>query len=253
MRKALLIAFVAGGALSAQGPHGGRTEFGGPPMGIAGTRGMVHNAAITGMPFSAVQVTSHVYTMAGGNTIQWQEQTNLFRDSQGRMRAETTRTQVNGQDGRTTVTITDPVAQVVRRLNPQNKTATEAAMRQPQFRPGASNVSRQRIGGSAGVLREDLGTQTVNGVAAAGTRVTRTILAGAIGNTQAIPVVRETWVAADLQVPVLIKTSDPRFGTTVAQLTNIVRSEPDGSLFQIPADYTLTARHGGGTRAPQEQ
>ena len=33
--------------------------------------------------------------------------------------------------------------------------------------------------------------------------------------------------------------TDPRFGTTTYQLTNIVQGEPASTLFQIPADYTL--------------
>jgi hypothetical protein len=54
-------------------------------------------------------------------------------------------------------------------------------------------------------------------------------------------IVREAWVSIDLKVPLLIKSSDPRFGSTVMQLTNIVRAEPDAALFQVPANYTVTA------------
>jgi hypothetical protein len=35
------------------------------------------------------------------------------------------------------------------------------------------------------------------------------------------------------------KTTDPRVGETVYRLTNIQRSEPDQSLFQIPVDYSV--------------
>jgi hypothetical protein len=38
---------------------------------------------------------------------------------------------------------------------------------------------------------------------------------------------------------VMIKRSDPRTGDNVFQLTNIVRAEPDASLFQVPPDYTM--------------
>jgi hypothetical protein len=88
---------------------------------------------------------------------------------------------------------------------------------------------------------------------AAGTRLTRTIPAGAMGNSQPIQTVRETWVSSDLNVPVMIKTSDPRFGTTVTQLTNVVRSEPDAALFQTPADYTVSKGHGPRMGAPLAQ
>src|SRR5262249_25622544 len=93
-----------------------------------------------------------------------------------------------------------------------------------------------------------------NGIAATGTRTTRTIPVGAIGNTQAIQVVREVWTSQDLKVPVMIKSSDPRFGDTTMQLTNIQQTNPDPSLFQVPANYTVQSfsdrRQGGHTRPP---
>jgi hypothetical protein len=63
-----------------------------------------------------------------------------------------------------------------------------------------------------------------------------------MGNQQPIRIVREAWVSTDLKIPVLIKTTDPRFGTTTMQLTEIVRAEPDASLFQVPAGYKVTSR-----------
>ena len=90
--------------------------------------------------------------------------------------------------------------------------------------------------------QEELGTQTINGLAATGKRTTRTIPAGAFGNAQPIQIVREVWVSTDLKVPLTIKSSDPRFGTTVTQLTNVVQGEPDAALFQVPAGYTVTQR-----------
>ena len=96
-------------------------------------------------------------------------------------------------------------------------------------------------------VREELGTQTVEGVAATGTRTTTTIAAGAIGNLQPIKVVSEQWFSTDLQVLVLTKHSDPRSGDTTYRLVNIVRAEPDRSLFTVPPDYTIK---GSGIRQP---
>jgi len=258
MRKAVVVALLAVGALLAQGPRGGRMGFGGFGPEMAGM--LMHGAPVTGAPFSAVQVTTRQQTLANGNVIERQEQTNVFRDSQGRVREETTWGSP-GQGNRTMVTISDPVAQVVRRLNPESKTASEMAMRpRPAGGAGAQIAGGQRFGGrsasaasSANVIKEDLGAQTLNGLAATGTRVTRTIPAGAMGNAQPIQVVREIWVSSDLNVPVTIKTSDPRFGTTLTQLTNIARAEPDPSLFQVPADYTVTKGRGTRMGVPQAQ
>jgi hypothetical protein len=48
-------------------------------------------------------------------------------------------------------------------------------------------------------------------------------------------------------VLVLTKHSDPRSGETTYRLLNIVRAEPDRSLFTVPPDYTIK---GSGIREP---
>ena len=79
----------------------------------------------------------------------------------------------------------------------------------------------------------------IEGVEAEGTRVTITIPAGEIGNTLPIEVIDETWHSSELQLVVMSKHRDPRSGETTYRLTNLSRSEPDRSLFEVPADYTV--------------
>ena len=86
---------------------------------------------------------------------------------------------------------------------------------------------------------EDLGAVNQNGVMAQGVRSTILIPAGQIGNDRDIHVVNERWYSADLQMAVKSSNSDPRFGVTTYQLTDIVRSAPDPALFQIPAGFTV--------------
>jgi len=93
--------------------------------------------------------------------------------------------------------------------------------------------------GEAEANQESLGTQAIEGVMAEGTRITLTIPAGKIGNERPIVSVNERWFSPELQTVVLTKNSDPRMGETTYRLTNINRSEPDPSLFQVPADYTI--------------
>jgi hypothetical protein len=87
--------------------------------------------------------------------------------------------------------------------------------------------------------KESLGTQMMEGVNARGDRRTSTIETGAIGNDRPIQIVSERWYSPDLQVDVMTRHSDPRMGEEITRLANINRSEPDPSLFQVPASYQL--------------
>jgi hypothetical protein len=86
---------------------------------------------------------------------------------------------------------------------------------------------------------EQLGAQNIEGVNAEGTRTVTTIPAGAIGNERPIEMVYEKWYSNELQLVVMSKHSDPRFGEQTYRLTNIVRSEPDSSLFTLPMGYKV--------------
>ena len=101
---------------------------------------------------------------------------------------------------------------------------------------------RSNVPGDSETTSEDLGQQVIEGVLATGQRTTTVIPAGAIGNVQPIKVVSEQWTSPDLKVLVLTKHSDPRNGDTTYRLSNIVRAEPDRSLFAVPPDYTVKER-----------
>jgi hypothetical protein len=87
---------------------------------------------------------------------------------------------------------------------------------------------------------EDLGSQSMQGVTVTGARTTRTIPKGQIVNDAPISIVTEVWTSPDLQTVVYSKRTDPRMGEQTFQLTNITRSDPDPSLFTVPAGFTLT-------------
>jgi hypothetical protein len=86
---------------------------------------------------------------------------------------------------------------------------------------------------------ESLGSQTMEGVNVQGERRTHTIEAGEIGNDRAIQTIDEHWYSPDLQLDVMTKHSDPRTGEQTTRLVDIRRGDPDASLFQVPASYTI--------------
>lgn len=73
-----------------------------------------------------------------------------------------------------------------------------------------------------------------------GTRITRTIPAGTIGNEHDLKIVSEIWYSKDLQMVVMSKHTDPRMGESTFKMTNITRTEPDATLFQVPAGFNTT-------------
>jgi hypothetical protein len=120
------------------------------------------------------------------------------------------------------------------------QTSTTSQTGQTSTAPGP------RHRGPGTMEKTSLGTQTIEGVQATGTQSVLTIEAGAIGNDQAIRIVSEEWYSPDLKTVIMSKRSDPRFGDVVYQLTQINRAEPDATLFQVPASYTVTDGGRGG-------
>ena len=86
---------------------------------------------------------------------------------------------------------------------------------------------------------EKLGTRTIEGITAEGTRNTVTLPAGIQGGGQPVVTVSETWFSPELKVTVLFKESDPRFGERTTKLANVNRGEPAEALFKLPADYKI--------------
>jgi len=81
--------------------------------------------------------------------------------------------------------------------------------------------------------------KTLEGVLVEGRKTTTVIPAGQIGNEQPLTILSEEWRSVDLNVLVMTRHSDPRSGESTYRLTNIVRAEPDRSLFMVPADYEV--------------
>ena len=81
--------------------------------------------------------------------------------------------------------------------------------------------------------------KTIEGVLVEGRKTNTIIPAGLIGNEQPLTVVSEEWRSPELNVLVLTRHSDPRTGESTYRLTNIVRAEPDRSLFMVPPDYEI--------------
>ena len=231
---------------------------------------------VTGAPYSAQAVTESTQTLSDGNRIVRKSTATLYRDSEGRTRREHTLRAIGplAADGEPAqrILISDPVAGVDYSLDVRSQTARKMTPMRFKFetktpapdgeRSGVSferhadriqierSLSPKIASGGPVIMewhgaregkakKESLGKQMIEGVEAEGTRSTLTIPAGEIGNERAIEIVSERWYSPELQTVVMTRHSDPRFGETSYKLTNISRTEPDRSLFELPPGYTL--------------
>lgn len=263
MKRNLKMCVALGGALmlSAAAAQAQRHGPGGPPpfgapMELMGFEGMHGGKVVKGAPFSATATSETTETLQDGTQIHRTTQISMFRDSQGRSRHEAMftgfgRLQASGEPKKM-IAISDPVEEVRYMLDSDQKVAHKmnfhphsAATDAAANREGRRE-SREAEAEAAGLLKkESLGTQTINGVVAEGTRTTHIIPAGQMGNDKAIQIVSERWYSPDLQIVVKSTRADPWSGTTTYTVTKIQRTEPAATLFTVPSDFTVQA---GGPR-----
>jgi hypothetical protein len=263
------------GTMIAQGPAGVVRFAGATGANTFFTQEFSFNGSpVTGAPYSADEKTESIQTLADGTHITNTTSTRMYRDSQGRTRREMSLPSLAGDtQTRTMITISDPVSGVSYSLDPETKTAhqmpgmamvaaaklkAEAMMKDaPSLRtsdqvtgtttvrtggafmsgPMTSEVRIVRSGSLAAGKHEDLGASVFEGISAKGSRETTTIEAGQMGNDRPITITSERWYSPDLQIEVKSVHNDPRTGETTHTVTNINRTEPDPSLFQVPSDY----------------
>ncbi|HKO42833.1 MAG TPA: hypothetical protein VJU84_06075 [Pyrinomonadaceae bacterium] len=219
---------------------------------------------VKGAPFSAESTTEHVQLLGDGNRMVRKSSAKLYRDAAGRTRREHEITRGRGAapDGHPArlIVINNPLTQVNFIIETHNNIARKRHMPPPNVREAmqrargdsvgfgvlmpTSAVRRREAEGDAAPappkpVREKLGSQIVEGVAAEGTRTTLTIPAGEFDNELPIVISHEEWYAPELQMIVLMKHNDPRFGETTFRLTNILRGEPAPELFQLPDGITV--------------
>jgi hypothetical protein len=229
---------------------------------------------VTGAPYSAEFVVESSQTLADGNHIAQRSTGRVYRDGEGRTRREEDRS-----NGSAIVSIVDPVAGVSYSLDPDARIAwksptldaekimkmaelsrqkEEAMMRsgsadsskaaseleaqrkrELEKATAAATARREPSGGEKEHIEGPLESKTIEGVGVTGRRSTTTLKAGAIGNDLPITITSEEWSSPDLQILVITRHNDPRSGESSYRLTNIVRAEPDRSLFLVPAEYTV--------------
>ena len=217
---------------------------------------------VKGLPFSATETTVREQTLSDGTVIKSTVEVQLWRDSEGRMRAESTLNSGAAPQGHI-VTVWNPAEGKAITWVTGNSAVTFASATHlpesqlngllssqasaPSASPTGARTALQRTADtpvalsafsseeSAGLRTETLSPETIAGLEVAGTRATQLIPAGTVDNDRDFTVVSETWTSAELKTTVRQLSSDPRTGTVTTELSNIDRSEPDPTLFKPPA------------------
>jgi hypothetical protein len=228
--------------------------------------------AVKGQPYTAETVEETSRLLADGTKISEKTTGFVARDSQGRIRHEMgspVPANAAGNERRTQmILVMDPASRGMYMLMPATKMAMKMVLPdmaemakqsegqadkaklppKPNAAPAGPDASSLQPGpnparvshpAAGAVRRESLGQLGLEGLIVEGTRSTKTIPVGEIGNDKAIEIVVERWYSRELQTTVLLQRNDPREGEYTFKLVNVRLEEPPASLFEIPNDYTI--------------
>ena len=213
-----------------------------------GVRSMLESIVVppkANAPFSLVLHTEWVRSLSDGGTLTLVNQRRIARDSEGRIYQERwLLVPKNGKEESrmNAIQIYDPTRHTLTTcwmLNGKNECTVNDYRSSPDtvftFQGPPPGPLPDGRGES---VHENLGTQFVAGVETTGTRDTQIYNAGVFGNERKMSVEREFWFAPSLGFNLLSKRSDPRIGTQTFTATDLILSEPDPKLFQLPQGFT---------------
>jgi hypothetical protein len=216
---------------------------------------------LSGDPFSLKQVFQKDQALADGTRISKQTSpVRQYKDSAGRIRVEYAFKKPNsfpdGYDLPVQIEIVDPIAGYHYILDSVHRVAHRGVVEftprnaSPPLSQVAIPIPRNQApapGDSTNPQRsiETLGGKVIDGIPLEGVRTTATFPAGSnMGNDRPVAITSEVWSSPGSAMPPFRKTSDPRSGDETAASYDIVRGEPDQSLFQIPEDYLIVDEPG---------
>lgn len=205
-----------------------------------GTREVLISILIPSLPnapFTATLNTTWARRLGDGAEITLKNHRKISRDNLGRIFQE--RRILMPDDGKSEsavsqIEISDPVKHELYICMPSEHVCQLEVLTLPEG-PDPSLLGKK----PAGPGIEDLGKQTILGLETIGTRQVRVIETGAIGNDRPLLIRREFWYSPQLGINLLSTREDPRFGTQMFEITDLVLDAPDTKLFERPTDATI--------------
>lgn len=191
-------------------------------------------------PFSSLVTAEWTKVLEDGSTQTRVNSRTVVRDGNGRIFQE--RRWLVPKDGQEEsflmrTEISDPVKHTKYFCRPQDRVCTLQQYDGPPAE--VSEPVGSQDDDKTSLTREDLGKSNISGLEVTGTRETRIIAAGVLGNDRPITITKEFWYSSQLGLNMLVKRSDPRVGTQVFTVTEVGLAEPDPKYFELPAGYTV--------------
>ena len=186
-------------------------------------------------------------TLADGNTIHWTAESVQARDEAGR----TMRQYVEGCDAdsggapqlRIRMSISDPAMKSTTTWTTgPGSMALATVIHQTEVLPPLDWKDIPRTPSAPyrpQMTHEDLGTRTILGMEATGTRTTEIIPAGGEGNDAPLKVVHDVWTNRETHTTLMTVDDNPRSGRHTWEVESLTVGPPDPALFMPPADYKV--------------
>jgi TonB family protein len=195
---------------------------------------------VPGLPFSAKVELETVSQLQDGTQIMHKTYNLDARDSAGRTHNEMRNwvTAEGEEPSLTRVELYDPATRTWADLFPLTKLARQWVV------GGAAQATPAAGTAKPETKKEEIGTDTMEGLPVKGVRVTQTYATGALGNDRPLTIVTEYWYAAELRINLLTKRMDPRYGVQTVRVTELERQEPDAALFRIGGEYRVVNETG---------
>ncbi len=209
------------------------------PPPYRGTQTHVDGAYVTpiaGVPFSATVTIEDARPAADGSVTTRRTINLVGRDSRGRIHNERRRLMPEGFHGSPMlleVHLFDPQTRLNTYYDPITRIARQRVLPEAPQRTAPPTPIRA----NSQVKVEDLGSNTVSGFDAIGTRRTFTVPARLSGTGASIEVVDEYWYSEDLHINLLVRHTDPRTGVQTVTVSAIERAEPAPEFFEVPEGY----------------
>jgi TonB family protein len=207
----------------------------------------------TGRPFSA---RDHIVWTQGapdGSLVTTELYALVARDAQGRIYRERRKfvpVNSNQPSRQLEILLLDPVSHTRTACDPATRRCTVSP-----YQASATfvlNPDAAQNHGMTFLTRESLGQKQIDGQDVTGTRETLQIASGVIGNSQPLTSTRDFWYSPSLQVNLSVTRNDPRFGTQVLQLVDLSLTDPDASIFQLPAGFSVQTLTTKDLNAPSD-